>query len=639
MTVPRELTQVPARELVDYEKFKETIRRLEASTRVKTQLLERSRDGRGIYAIIIGAEAIIDDSDRHRLAAGALQRPTLRHLTLQEAERAAAAPPPDDLRYSVLVMGESFGHEASHVEALLKLAEHLAWSDAQSTRDILAKLVVLIVPMLNPDGREMAIDLWRRYPLAEDSSVAGNRYGFYINRDFLHLTQPEGRAILRLYNEWQPLALYDAHEDAFLLGVVTPEVCWYPEDGAHTADLAPRNVQEIVSGFGAAIKAAWENEGFNYYPANMFSYPMPGQPADQPKRGAMGNITGAMGLHGAPSLITESARTPGTQPWHDRVDQKVTAALAVLSRTAENPEGIVDVINGNAEKNVAAGGDDAFIIPIAQPERANLAELIDVLLQHGVQVYRSDAPQAAYVVPMSQPRAPLVEALLSSDRSKLVAMPHPLGLQVFRLSALKSADDYGNASLRPVVEAPAPLLEIRSAPADTSNFAFPNTLDGLRLVNRLLKADASLLWATAAHSSADATLEAGDFVVENITLEALKQHAVGLNLQVSAIAAGSKLAARRLSRPATALYIGQGVDRPHPYSIGEIWRGLEQLEFDHLQLTQRQISAEWLDRAGILIVPEGNAVEIVQGWEARTRRNSEQWDLPGHPGRHRSKRP
>ena len=38
-----------------------------------------------------------------------------------------------------------------------------------------------------------------------------------------------------------------------------------------------------------------------------------------------------------------------------------------------------------------------------------------------------------------------------------------------------------------------------------------------------------------------------------------------------------------------------------------------------------------MDRAGILIVPEGNAEEIVNGWEARTRRNSDAWDLPGHP--------
>ncbi len=631
MTLPRELTQIPAAELVDYDKFLETLRRLDASPRVKLQLLERSREGRGIYAIVVASEAIIGDLDRHRTAAGARQRPQLRRHTLRGRQPDAVGEPPDNLRFAAAVMGESFGHEASHVEALLALAEKLAWSDAESVRAILDRLIVLIVPLVNPDGRDMAIELWRRYPLAEDSSVAGNRYGFYINRDFLHLTQPEGRAILNLYHEWQPISLYDAHEDAFLLGVVTPEVCWFPEDGEHTADLAPRNVQEIINDFGAAIKSAWEAEGYNYYAANMFSYPMPGQPADQPKRGSMGNITGAMGLHGVPSLITESARTPGTQPWHDRVDQKVAAALAVLGQTAANPERIADTIFRNGQANIADAAEDAYIIPVDQAERGGLAELIRVLLAHGIAVYQADQPQPAFIVPRAQSRAPLIDELLSSEGSKFVAMAHPLGLQVFKLSLLEDADAWRDARLRPVIEAPAPRLDVTDASSDTSHVAIPNTLDGLRLVNRLLKAHAGVLWSTAAFSAGDVNYQPGTFIVENLGLGNLKQRAAGLDLRLSVIPAGTAIQARQLRLPRVALYSGQGVDRPHPYSIGELWWGLEKLEFDCLQITQRQITPGWMERTGILIVPEGNAREIVGGWEARTRRNSEQWDLPGHP--------
>lgn len=631
MTLPRELTQIRAAELVDYDKFLETLRRLDASPRVKLQLLERSREGRGIYAIVVASESIMRDLDRHRIAAAARQRPPLRRHTLRSRQQAAVSEPPDNLRYAAAVMGESFGHEASHVEALLALAEKLAWSNADSARAILDRLIVLIVPMANPDGRELAVELWRRFPLAEDSSVAGNRYGFYINRDFLHLTQPEGRAILKLYREWQPISLYDAHEDAFLLGVVTPEVCWFPEDGEHTADLAPRNVQEIINDFGAAIKSAWEAEGYNYYADNMFSYPMPGQPADQPKRGSMGNITGAMSLHGLPSLITESARTPGTQPWHDRVGQKVTAALAVLSQTAADRERIADIIFRNGQANIADAGEDAFIIPVDQPERGGLAELVSVLLAHGIAVYLADQPQPAYIVPLAQSRAPLIDELLSSERSKFVAMAHPLGLQVFKLSLLEDADAWRDASLRPVIEAPAPRLDVTGGVGDLAHFAIPNTLDGLRLVNRLLKSHAAVFWSSSAFSVGDVNYQPGTFIVENLGLGNLKQRAAGLDLRLSVIPAGTAVQARRLEQPRAALYIGQGVDRPHPYSIGELWRGLEKLEFDCLQITQREITPDWMDRAGILIVPEGNAREIAHGWEARTRRNSGQWDLPGHP--------
>lgn len=631
MTLPRELTQIPAAELVDYDKFLEALRRLDASPRVKLQLLERSREGRGIYAIVVASESIICDLDRYRAAASARQRPPLRHHTLRSRQQDDRGEPPDNLRYAAAVMGESFGHEASHVEALLALAEKLAWSDAESVRAILDRLIVLIVPLVNPDGRDMAVELWRRYPLAEDSSVAGNRYGFYINRDFLHLTQPEGRAILNLYREWQPISLYDAHEDAFLLGVVTPEVCWFPEDGEHTADLAPRNVQEIINDFGAAIKSAWEAEGYNYYADNMFSYPMPGQPADQPKRGSMGNITGAMGLHGLPSLITESARTPGTQPWHDRVDQKLTAALAVLERTAADPERIADTIFRNGQANIADAAEDAFIIPVDQPEREAQAELVRVLLAHGIALYQADEPRPAYIVPLAQSRAPLIDELLSSKRSKFVAMPHPLGLQVLKLSMLEDADAWRDASLRPVIEAPAPRLDVTGEASDAAHVAIPNTLDGVRLVNRLLKANAGIFWSTSVFSVGAVNYQPGTFLVQNLSLGSLKQRAAGLDLQLGVVPAGAVIQARKVQQPRVALYIGQGVDRPHPYSVGELWRGLEKLEFDCLQITQGQITSDWLDRAGILIVPEGNAKEIVHGWEARTRRNSDDWDLPGHP--------
>jgi hypothetical protein len=293
MPVPRELTQPSGEKLISYDGFIERLQALSKSPRVNLELLDRTMEGRGIYAIIIADEAVMGDLHTHRALAARRQRPEVVHTTLQNttvSERPDAA---TDLRYSAAVIGESFGHEASHVEALVELVERLAWGNEPETRHILSRLIVQIVPMMNPDGRDMAIELWKKIPLAEDGSVAGNRYGFYINREFLHLTQPEGRAILRLFREWHPLSLYDTHEDAFLLSVSTPEVCWYPEDGITTAELAPRNIQEIVSGFGESIKAAWDKAGYDYYPHDMFAYPMLGQSPDLPHRIATGNITSA----------------------------------------------------------------------------------------------------------------------------------------------------------------------------------------------------------------------------------------------------------------------------------------------------------------------------------------------------------
>ena len=633
MHVPREQTQIPADELVSYDDFVERLQALKASSRIQVQLLERSREGRGIYAIVVSDENVVDDLAHYKSVVGQLQRPSVRHTTLDNWQLSERPAVPDDIRYPVMIIGQSFGHEASHVEALIELAEHLAWSQDAEVTSILAKLVVLIVPMMNPDGREMAIDLWQQYPLAEDSSVAGNRYGFYINRDFLHLTQPEGKAILKLFKEWHSIALYDTHEDAFLLGVLTPEVCWFPEDGVTTATQARRNIQEVVNGFGAAIKVAWEERGYNYYPQDMFAFPMIGQSPDQPKRFSMGNITGSMSLHGVPSLITESARTPGSQVWRDRVDQKVTAGLAVLKQAANNPAAIADAIYHNAREFIDDAKGDAFIVARNQTGAGAVAFLVDRLLRHEVCVYETNAPEPAFVIPLAQPRAPLIRQLLSSAESKLIAMPPALGITVLRLSALSDANRvvWRDTILKPVLEAPVPSFQIRGEAPEVGHLGIPNTWDGVQLVNRLWQLGAPVYWLTQPLSVGDRSLATGCFVVADVPVHALKMFAKGLHLDITAVPSDTLIEAQLLKKPSIALYAGQGVDRPHSSPGGELWWGLENLEFDFVRFEAHQMHHDWLSRHDILLIPEGNARDIVDGWHTGSRRNSEAWDLPGQP--------
>src|SRR5689334_14502846 len=254
MPVPREQTQPPGDQLLSYAGFVERLQKLSACPRVRLQLLERTYEGRGIYAIIIADENAVDNLDHYRSWSARLQRPKVSYNTLEQRQVSQRPESPQDMRYPVLIMGQSFGHEASHVEALVELAQHLAWSDDEEIRQVLSRLIVQIIPMINPDGRELGIELWKRVPLAEDGAVAGNRYGFYINRDFLHLTQPEGRAALNSFTRWHPIALYDTHEDAYLLHVIVPEICWFPPDGMSSASRAPQNIRDIVTHLGSAIR-------------------------------------------------------------------------------------------------------------------------------------------------------------------------------------------------------------------------------------------------------------------------------------------------------------------------------------------------------------------------------------------------
>ena len=436
MPVPRTDTQPPAEELIDYDRFVARLSELAASPRVKIEINGRSHGGRRLYNIVVAAEEVINRLDYHQSLAARAQRPLIVHESLARRRHSPAPELPDDLRFPVLILGESFGHEASHVEALLQLAEKLAFEDNAEVVQILAKLIVCIVPMSNPDGREAAIELWRENRLAEDSAAAGNHYGFYINRDFLHLTQPEGQAALKIYQEWHPLVTYDAHEDMFLLGVVTDEVCWCPAFGTATVGKVGQNIHDTVDRIGNAIKNAWDAEGFHYLEGDMFAQPMLGQSADKPHWMWAGDLVRTMALHGNPAVITESARTPGTQTWGDRNRQKVTAGMALLTEVADTANDIAAMVYSNSQDHINSGGDDAFILPKSQPNCDALAYLVSVLLSHDIRVYETTMPEPAYIVPLAQAEAPIALTLLSSEHEKLAAMPPALGVDAFRLSHL-----------------------------------------------------------------------------------------------------------------------------------------------------------------------------------------------------------
>lgn len=80
-----------------------------------------------------------------------------------------------------------------------------------------------------------------------------------------------------------------------------------------------------------------------------------------------------------------------------------------------------------------------------------------------------------------------------------------------------------------------------------------------------------------------------------------------------------------------ALYTGQGVDRPDASARGDLRWALEHLGFEYAPLVAEDINEETLARYDILIVPDGDAQEIVQGWDVKALLNSAPWELPGKP--------
>jgi dipeptidyl-peptidase 4 len=110
----------------------------------------------------------------------------------------------------VMAFANIHAGEVDGKEALLALARDLT---EMKDRSLLKDLVILLVPILNADGNER-IDPKNRPGDNGPSAGAGTRanaQGLDLNRDFVKLESPEIRALVRLFNRWDPALVVDCH--------------------------------------------------------------------------------------------------------------------------------------------------------------------------------------------------------------------------------------------------------------------------------------------------------------------------------------------------------------------------------------------------------------------------------------------
>ncbi|MCX6375190.1 MAG: DUF2817 domain-containing protein, partial [Armatimonadetes bacterium] len=101
-------------------------------------------------------------------------------------------------RVRVLFICGQHGDEPSSVTAMLNLAEELSRTRNSLYRSVLERVVIVLVPVANPDG----FSRFRRL----------NGRGVDLNRDWSDADQPETAAISKLVSSLRPQVVVDAHE-------------------------------------------------------------------------------------------------------------------------------------------------------------------------------------------------------------------------------------------------------------------------------------------------------------------------------------------------------------------------------------------------------------------------------------------
>jgi len=161
-----------------------------ASTRVVTATAATSVQGRHIDYAIVGTPARIGNLAAVRSAVATLQDPDASAPDVAAALASAPA--------ILWVAANVHGGEESGADASLMALYNLAARSDCVVNDILANAVVVLMPIQNPDGREL--------------ETRRNANGFDMNRDWFARTQPETDGKIEVVRQYPPMLFIDAHE-------------------------------------------------------------------------------------------------------------------------------------------------------------------------------------------------------------------------------------------------------------------------------------------------------------------------------------------------------------------------------------------------------------------------------------------
>jgi hypothetical protein len=276
------------------------------------------------------------------------------------------------------------GNESSSAEVSMEVA-HTLLTDPNSA-PLLDNLVVLIDPLLNPDGRERYISWFVRTRGEEadpnpdafehNEPWPGGRFNHYLidmNRDWAWSSQREVQARVAEYRKWNPQVFVDFHEMGYQSSY------FFPPDARPVNANLPKDVDTWLEKFGRADAEAFTKKGWTFFTGEEFDLFYPGYGDSWPSlHGAIGMTYEVAGHSRAGSAITRDDATVYTLA--DRIDRHYTTAMATLRTASENREGLLQYTYEMMRKQVASGQNTYLL----QPDSPNFRPLIEMLQRQSI---------------------------------------------------------------------------------------------------------------------------------------------------------------------------------------------------------------------------------------------------------------
>jgi hypothetical protein len=183
-----------------------------ASPRVKVFSIGTTEEGREMIAVAVSSEENLKHLEENRARLAKLADPRTIQLNDGEADKIVAQATP--IYY---ITGTIHSPETGAPTALMELAYRLAVDDSPYVREIRDGTITLITPVVEVDGRDRMVDIYR-WHLAhpKDFYPPLIYWGKYVahdnNRDAMGVTLKLTENVLKTYTGWKAQVLHDLHE-------------------------------------------------------------------------------------------------------------------------------------------------------------------------------------------------------------------------------------------------------------------------------------------------------------------------------------------------------------------------------------------------------------------------------------------
>ena len=430
-------------QMVDYYK-----KLANASDRVQLTEVGKSALGRPMILLFISTPENLQQLDKWKSISAKLARA---RVSEDEAEKLVK-----EGKSILWIDGGMHATERAHGQMTSELAYRVATEESDEMKKIRENVILLLMPVINPDGMDIVVD-WYRRNLGTPFETTGPPwlYHHYVghdnNRDWFMNNMPESQACSRvIYNEWYPQIIYNHHQTGpswariFLppfSDPVNPNIHPGVTTGVSLVGTAMGNrfamkkMGGVVSDFQYSM---WWNGGMRtapYFHNQIGILTETSHATPTPRFYDPDSIPKAIGSRRANRMSNDGTDIFLPLPWEageshfrDAVDYMLTASMAVMNISADLREKWlmnIYTMGRDAIESGEAGGPYAYVIPTEQWDGVEATNLVTHLRRTGIEVHQSTGnftvggkkyEKGSYIIYAAQAYRPMVVDMMEPQK-------------------------------------------------------------------------------------------------------------------------------------------------------------------------------------------------------------------------------